>query len=320
MLSISWDSKIQLRATEFSIEHSPVQFDREIDQTILQMAHRYCKRITSFHSKSFYIASGLLPEEKKRAARALYAFCRTTDDIVDQHGAVNKDHLHNWRQRSLHDQNRINDPVPIAWADTLDKFQIPLIYAHQLIDGVAQDLYVDRYPSFSRLSEYCYGVASTVGLMSMHIIGFSNKAAIRYAVKLGVALQLTNILRDIREDWERGRIYLPKDEMEAFNISEDHLENHLVDDSWKAFMQFQIERTRRIYEEAWPGIELLHPSGRLAIAAAASFYKDILKDIEARNYDVFNARAHITKWGKLRRLPQLWYKYGNNLSQRAAFS
>ena len=191
--------------------------------------------------------------------------------------------LERWRERSLSNKVKINDPVPIAWAHARLNFQIPLIYARQLIDGVAQDLYVHRYENFSGLADYCYGVASTVGLMSMHIIGFSGNEAIRYAVKLGVALQLTNILRDIAEDWERGRLYLPQDELEAFNITEDHLNGNIVDDHWRAFMRFQIERTRCIYAEAWPGISLLNPSGRLAIAAAASFYKDILKDIEARD-------------------------------------
>ena len=294
-------------------------FRGPFDESILRMAHLYCKGVTAFHSKSFFMASSLLPEEKKKAIRALYAFCRTTDDIVDLPGADRDLQLERWRERSLSRGARINDPVPIAWADARTRFQIPSIYARQLIDGVAQDLEIHRYENFSDLVAYCYGVASTVGLMSMHIIGFSGEESVRYAVKLGVALQLTNILRDVAEDWARGRLYLPQEEVEAFGITEDHLAYGLIDSAWRSFMQFQIERTRCIYAEAWPGIRLLHPSGRLAVAAAASFYQDILKDIEARDYDVFQGRAYVSRWGKLCRIPQLWYAYGSNMGVRTAF-
>jgi phytoene synthase len=204
---------------------------------------------------------------------------------------------------------RANDPVSIAWADTRKKFKIPGKYAHQLLDGVCNDINFKPYNSFSELAEYCYGVASTVGLMSMHIIGFKNETAIRYAIKLGVALQLTNILRDIAEDYQMGRVYLPKDELKRFGITEKHLREGIVDSKWRTFMKFQIARARIIYEEAWPGIMLLDASGRLPIAAAATFYKGILNKIEENDYDVFSQRAHLNKWEKLRLVPKLWYKY-----------
>lgn len=318
MLSATWDHNLLARALEKRSNETPVRAKEPSDGAALRMAHLYCKKVTAFHSKSFFMASGLLPDDKKRAIRALYAFCRTTDDIVDHPGPDCELQLERWRERSLSNAPRTNDPVPIAWADTRVRFQIPTVYAQQLIDGVAQDLNIDRYQDFSELAAYCYGVASTVGLMSMHIVGFSNEEAIRYAVKLGVALQLTNILRDIAEDWNRGRLYLPQDELQAFDITEDHLLQSRTDIKWRSFMRFQIERTRRIYAEAWPGIQLLHPSGRLAIAAAASFYKDILKDIEGKNYDVFQERPYVSKWGKLRKLPHLWYEYGNNVNLRTA--
>lgn len=318
MLSTSWDEDILMRATEDLSKSMSTVLRGRYDETVLQTAYHYCANITAFHSKSFFMASGLLPESKRKAIRALYAFCRTTDDIVDMQETGCKSQLDRWRERSLGEAIRINDPVPIAWADTRTRFEIPMIYARQLIDGVAQDLQINQYKDFSALADYCYGVASTVGLMSMHIIGFSTNEAIRYAVKLGVALQLTNILRDIAEDRDRGRIYLPQDELDAFGVGPDHLKNGIVDTAWRNFMRFQIKRTRCIYAEAWPGIQLLDPSGRLAIAAAASFYRDILKDIEARDYDVFQGRAHVSKWGKLRKLPQLWYNYGNNIGLRTA--
>jgi phytoene synthase len=146
----------------------------------------------------------------------------------------------------------------------------------------------------------------------MHITGYESDEAVRYAVKLGVALQLTNILRDVAEDWKRGRLYLPKDELKAFGLSEANIASSVdsgsYDDRWREFMKFQIARARQISEEAWPGIKLLHPEGRMAIAAAATFYRGILDDIEAHDYDNFNHRASVSKWGKIRRLPKIWWQ------------
>jgi phytoene synthase len=165
-----------------------------------------------------------------------------------------------------------------------------------------------RYDTFEDLTTYCYGVASTVGLMSMHITGFNSSAAIPFAVKSGVALQLTNILRDVGEDFRAGRVYLPQEELADFGLTEDYLAAGQIDNRWRAFMRFQIDRTRRLYAESQPGVALLHPDGRLAIAAAAGLYSAILDDIEAHDYDVFTRRAHVSGWGKLRRLPGLWWQ------------
>ena len=261
------------------------------------------------------MASGFLPKEKRIAVRALYAFCRTSDDIIDLQGSEAADDLEIWRIRSMQRMPRANDPVSIAWADTRKKFNIPSTYGHQLLDGVAQDINFKKYKNFLELADYCYGVASTVGLMSMHIIGFAEESAIPYAIKLGVALQLTNILRDIGEDHKMGRIYLPLDELEEFGITEKHFTYGIVDKKWVEFMKFQIDRARNIYAEAWPGIALLHPSGRLPIAAAATFYRDILEKIEEMNYDVFSTRAHLDKWEKVRMIPRLWYEYGSRFNK-----
>ena len=142
----------------------------------------------------------------------------------------------------------------------------------------------------------------------MHIIGFAGEQAIPYAIKLGVALQITNILRDVEEDWCAGRVYLPMDELTAYGLSEADLVRKQVDDCWRAFMHYQIERNRRLYNEARPGIALLHRDGRFAVAAASDLYRAILNDIEAHNYDVFNRRAHVSAWGKVRRLPGIWWR------------
>jgi phytoene synthase len=158
------------------------------------------------------------------------------------------------------------------------------------------------------LAEYCYGVASTVGLMTMHIIGFSGPEAIPYAVKLGVALQLTNMLRDVDEDWRAGRLYLPQEELAAFNLIEEDIATGNVDDRWREFMRFQIERNRSLYSEALPGIAMLDPDGRFAISASAELYRAILDDIELHDWDVFQRRSYVGTWGKLRRLPGIWWR------------
>ena len=289
---------------------------RKVYQRDIEACYAYCARVTEYHSKSFFLASGLLPGAKRSAVRALYAFCRTTDDIVDMSSGVDSARLERWRTDIKTDSLRFNDPVAIAWAHTRDKYTIPSLYSEQLIDGVRMDLSKRSYSNFDELAEYCYKVASTVGLMSMHIVGFASNKAVRYAIELGVALQLTNILRDIAEDWSRGRVYLPADEMEQYGITYDHIQNGIVDQAWKEFMSFQIERARDLYERAWPGIQLLDSDGRLAIGAAATFYRQILAKIEAMDYDVFTQRAHVSKWVKLRQLPDLFikFRYANSLN------
>jgi phytoene synthase len=278
------------------------------DKTLLDRAYAHCRSLTALHSRSFFLASGLLPPLQRQAARALYAFCRTTDDIVDRPTKDTPQALHSWRARALTGDPAQDDLVAVAWTDTARRFHIPLGYAEQLIQGVARDLHQSRYKTFDELTTYCYGVASTVGLMSMYIIGFREEEAIRYAIKLGVALQLTNILRDVAEDWRNGRLYLPLEEMAAFDLSETNLDRGIATESWQYFMRFQIDRTRQLYQESRPGIALLEPEGRLAILAAADFYRRILDDIEAHGYDVFSRRAHVTARGKLRRLPRLWWE------------
>lgn len=304
----TWEHQLLSLAYEALPPASPTPAAGSYDQALLAQAYAHCEALTSRHSRSFYIASALLPAEQRRAVRALYAFCRISDDIVDNASTKAKADLQRWRRRVLASQVDDNDPVLLAWTDTRHRFRIPQRYAEQLIDGVARDLDQVRYDTFADLATYAYGVASTVGLMSMHIIGFAGPEAIPYAVKLGVALQLTNILRDIGEDWRAGRLYLPREELEDFRLSDMTIGSGRVDDRWRAFMRFQIERNRRLYAEASPGVALLNPAGRMAIMAAARLYEAILSDIEQHDYDVFKRRAHVNGWGKLRRMPGIWWE------------
>jgi 15-cis-phytoene synthase len=281
---------------------------RPFDAVLLKDAYAYCDSITREHSRSFYMATGLLPYEKRQAVRALYAFCRVTDDIVDRPNADAEKSLAAWRRRAMAPEPITADFVAVAWADTRLRYRIPSRYAEQLMDGVARDLRQKRYRTFEELTAYAYAVASTVGLMSMHIIGFAGKRAVPYAIKLGVALQITNILRDVGEDWQAGRLYLPTEELAAFGLTEADIAAGRIDDRWRAIMRFQIERNRRLYAEALPGISLLSRDGRFAIRAAAELYRAILDDIEIHDFDVFSRRAHVSKLRKLRKLPGIWWR------------
>jgi len=275
-----------------------------------QTATAACETITAEHSRSFYLASSLLPGEKRRAMRVLYAFCRTADNLADDGLDQPAVRLHELRQDMF--ERNSNSPVLAAWSEIRARYQIPISYAEQLLDGVERDLVQQRYQTFDELSVYCYGVASTVGLMSMHITGYAGPQAVPYAIKLGVALQLTNILRDVWEDWQAGRCYLPLEELAAFGLTESDLAAGRVDERWRKFMRFQIARARRLYAEAMPGIGLLHPDGRFAVAAAAILYRGILDDIEAHDYDVFSRRAYTGRGKKLTALLEA-YRYAKKV-------
>lgn len=294
----------EARYTDSSSSHHPLH----VDPVTIVQAYAHCEALISVHSKSFLLASALLPPAKRRAVRALYAFCRVTDDIVDRSTGDSAGQLEQWHRRILVNHPPADDLVAIAWADARLRYHVPVRYAEQLIEGVARDLVQSRYQTFEELAAYCYGVASTVGLMSMHITGYAGAHAIPYAIKLGVALQLTNILRDVGEDWAAGRLYLPQEDLARFGLSEEDVARGQVTDAWRALMQYQIARNRLLYAEALPGIALLDRDGRFAIAAAAELYQGILQDIEAHDYDVFSRRACVSKWGKLRRLPGIWWR------------
>ena len=303
----TWDHPILTRAYEaFS---TPVLGKRmAVDHPAYTDAYKYCASLTKTNSRTFHLAASLLPSNKRRAVQSLYAFCRATDDLVDKTSPDTDVYrlLENWQARLSSFPNAY-DPVPFAWADTQARYRIPYGYQVQLIEGIARDLRQCRYSTFAELAEYCYGVASTVGLMVMHIIHFHGAAALPYAVKLGIALQLTNILRDVGEDWRVGRLYLPLDELAHFGLTEADIARGHVDERWRAFMRFQIDRTRALFAEAAPGITLLDAEGRFAIAAAAELYRAILSDIEAHDYDVFHRRAHVGFLGKVKRLPGIWW-------------
>jgi len=304
-----WEN--QLLALAGNIPHPSTRpfFSYWAGDAVLHQAYKHAEVVTAEHSKSFHFASGLLPEEKRSAVRALYAFCRTVDDIVDESTDDEREsRLEYWRRMIEAGSFADNDLVAAAWADTLARYHIPRHYALQLIDGVNRDLTQSRYQTFDELTTYCYGVASTVGLMSMYIIGFKNNDAVPYAIKLGVALQMTNILRDVGEDYQNGRLYLPREELTFYGIREQDIAEGHITDNWRQFMKFQIERTRQLYAESWEGVKMLEREGQLAIGAASIFYQAILDEIEKNDYDVFTQRASLSALGKVGKVPALWLK------------
>ncbi len=267
----------------------------------LEEAFQRCDAVTKEHSRTFFAATRLLPGEKRRAVRALYAFCRVADDIADEPGERRLERLLAWGAPEG-GEDGMEEQVRLAWSAVRERYGIPGHLPAQLIGALAEDLDHRGYADFPALAKYCYGVASTVGLMSMRIIGSRGDPAL-YAIRLGVAMQLTNILRDVREDWEQGRIYLPRDEMERFSVSEAHLAEGRVDEAWRGLMRFQVARARRLYAGARPGIGMLSGDGRFAVSAALELYSRILDCIEAAGYDVFRGRATVPGWRRLAILP-----------------
>ncbi len=302
----SWEERLLEWAHE-ALDEPIVGRVAEVEEDVLGRAYERCEHIARENSLTFHLASRLLPGEKRRAVHALYAFCRLSDDLVDRALSPDSIALDEWRQRVRGSSAQETEPVLLAWSDTRRRYRIPIRYAEQLIDGVARDLVQTRYETFDELAEYCYSVASTVGLMAMHIVGFA-PTAVRDAVRLGVALQLTNILRDVGEDWRMGRLYLPLSDLRDYRLQEADIARGVVDDRWRHFMGYQIGRARRLYAESMPGLVHLDADGRFAVAAAAELYRGILDSIEANDYDVFGRRAYVGKTSKLLKLPGIWWR------------
>jgi 15-cis-phytoene synthase len=268
----------------------------------LARSYAYCERLTRREAGNFYNAFRVLPATQRQAMCALYAFMRVTDDVSDGPGlAADKQvPLAAWRaafERAL--AGAFMHPLHPAFHDTVQRYAIPREYLEAVLDGVAMDVTAVAYNTFDDLKLYCYRVASAVGLACLHIWGFTDERALAYAEKAGLAFQLTNILRDLGEDAARGRVYLPREELERFGYDSAALRRGERDDRFRALMHFQVERARAYYASAWPLAPLLHPPGRAVFLAMARTYRALLDAIERRNYDVFSRRVSVSKWYKL---------------------
>jgi phytoene synthase len=266
------------------------------DAPDVRAAYQTCREITRIASKTFYLASLFLAAEKRRAVWAVYAFCRTADDVVDRTApAADRIAALDELERKLlaMSRGRADEPIFAAYADAAKRFDIPLEPALALLRGARMDITIRRYESYAELCEYCYLVASTVGLLVSPILGTSSVDALPFGVTLGRAMQLTNILRDVGEDSLMGRIYLPAEEMRRFGYAEDRIFRQVVDENFVALMQFQIARVRALYAEAEPGIALLSTESRYTVRLALSLYRGILSSIEFNGYNVFSRRAFV---------------------------
>jgi phytoene synthase len=283
----------------------------------LEDSYELCRQITAEYSKTFYLGTQLMPEPKRRAIWAIYVWCRRTDELVDGPlaGSTTVETLDKWEEhlKSVFAGDPIEDE-DVALVDTLSRYPIDIQPFRDMIAGQRMDLYRSRYETYEDLELYCYRVAGTVGLMSMAVMGvepantapWSNQPSYtptEEAIALGIANQLTNILRDVGEDARRGRIYLPLEELALFNYTEEDLFKGVVDERWKAFMQFQIQRARKIYTAAERGIRVLSSDIRWPVWTALMLYSKILDQIERNQYDVFNKRAYVPLGRKLLYLP-----------------
>ena len=277
--------------------------------TNLAEAYAYCQHITRSIARTFYYGSLFLPTAKRQAAWALYAFCRSADDIADEPELYPEPllELERWRT-SLTEvySGRPRGPVMTAWAGMLEHFAVPIEPALDLLAGVEMDARGQRYTTFDELRLYCYRVAGTVGLLMSPVLGYNSPAALDAAVDLGIAMQLTNILRDVGEDLTNGRIYLPAEDMARFGYTEDELKAGTVNNSFVRLIEHQIARAEHYYARGMRGIALLQPESRLAIALSARLYSNILQRIRRNHYDVFSRRAHVSLAGKLAALPGVW--------------
>lgn len=289
---------------------------------------RACRRIQKKYGKSYYFATLLFPRDVRVATQALYAFFRLPDEIVDnpvhkvpsdirrELRAFEKEWKRAYKQRAKYvlakserekPGRQFWEPVLRAAAVTFHNFKIPYEYGESFIAAMLQDVDKARYSSYAELERYMYGSAAVVGLMMCYVIGFSDKRVLEYAEELGYAMQLTNFLRDVKEDFaERGRIYLPQRDITAFNLHERDVAEGKKSDMLRRFLAFESSRARALYASADDGIPMLDVRGRRAVRVAAALYEAILDKIEAAKYDIYSTRLHTTFFEKCRIAKSVW--------------
>ncbi len=272
----------------------------------LEESYAECKRLNSLHGKTYFLATLLLPKSKRKYVHALYGFARYADEIVDDLEstltiAEKEIALATWGNKILDNlkTGSSDDAVGRALIDTVSHFNIPYEHFEAFLHSMTMDLTVQEYQTYEDLLEYVYGSAAVIGLEMVPVLGFLDDGAFECAKKLGIAFQLANFIRDVGEDLERGRIYLPIQELAQFGVSRDMLEARVLTPEIIAALKFQIARVRQLQREAAPGILLLEPSSRPCIEAASELYCGIVDEVEKIGYDIFNARA---KTSTVRRL------------------
>ncbi len=279
----------------------------------LQESYQECKRLNSLHGKTYYLATLLLPKNKRPYVHALYGFARYADEIVDDLASTlspqeKADALRSWSNGVLKDLKKgtSTDHIGRALVDTARKFDIPHQHFVDFLHSMEMDLTITEYQSYEDLLEYVYGSAAVIGLEMVPILGFSDQRAFEAAKKLGIAFQLANFIRDVSEDLDRGRVYLPLDELARFGVDRAMLERKVLTPEIVEALKFQISRVRQLQREADTGIEFLDKESRPCIRAASELYCGIVDEVEAIGYDVFNKRAK-TSTGRRARVAGLAY-------------
>lgn len=264
----------------------------------LQASYAECKRLNSLHGKTYYLATLLLPERKRPYVHALYGFARYADEIVDDLASTQSpqekaDALRTWSSGVLADlkSGRSSDHIGRALVDTVQTFNIPHQHFVDFLHSMEMDLTITQYQTFNDLHEYVYGSAAVIGLEMVPILGYSDERAFDAAQKLGIAFQLANFIRDVAEDLDRGRVYLPLQELAEYGVNREVLEKRELTPEIIAALKFQIARVRSLQAEANEGIKYLDKESRPCIRAASELYCGIVDEVEAIGYDIFNKRA-----------------------------
>jgi len=286
----------------------------------LDQAYEICRKETQKWAKTFYLGTLLLPPEKRKAIWAIYVWCRRTDEIMDSEEASTKsqdelsDNLDAWEENTKNVfKGKIKSELDSVLFDTIEKYPQSIQPYLDMIDGQRMDLNKFRYKDFDELKLYCYRVAGTVGLMTQNVMGIDSAYTSapwsampdpsEAAIALGIANQLTNILRDVGEDRHRGRIYLPQADIEKFNYSEEELLKGKINNQWKALMNFQLTRAREWFQKSEDGIKWLSSDARWPVWTSLRLYRGILDSIERLDYDVFNNRAFVKNSVKALEIP-----------------
>jgi phytoene synthase len=271
-----------------------------ITDPALRASYRLCRSINARHGRTYYLATLLLPAEKRPYVHALYGFARHADDIVDETSGVDGERFAEWCEDFLAelDWGATSDPVHRAVLDTAARWQIPHSYFAEFLDSMRMDLTVTGYATFDDLKRYMWGSAAVIGLQMLPILGRADSDVAWHelemrAIDLGYAFQLTNFIRDVADDLRRGRVYLPQESLDQFEVDRDRLRRGRVDEPIRNLLAWEIERARSLYRSAEPGIEMVHPSSRDCLRTALTLYEAILDEVERADYDVFSRRASV---------------------------
>ena len=264
----------------------------------LRASYEECKRLNALHGKTYFLATLLLPKAKRPFVHALYGFARYADEIVDDLASElsieeKAEALSTWGDGVLSDLKKgtSDDHVGRALIDTIKRFDIPHEHFEAFLHSMTMDLTVQEYETYEDLLEYVYGSAAVIGLEMVPILGPLHNDAFEAAKKLGIAFQLANFIRDVDEDLDRGRVYLPIKELAQFGVTREMLEERVLTPEIIEALKFQIARVRQLQNEAAPGIAMLEPTSRPCIEAASTLYCGIVDEVEKIGYDIFNQRA-----------------------------